>query len=62
MPGGVPALWLPPPLPLLPPQEAIQIVEQPRTSMRLRKRTPRIVRLRELKVKTIPIKPGSNIA
>ena len=58
-PAGVPGLWVELLLLL---QEASHSVENPSTTIRLRKRRPRAARLREPAVKTIPKRPGSKAA
>ena len=46
----------------LPPQEPSQIVENPKTMTRPRKRTLRSERLREDATNTIPKSPGNRVA
>jgi hypothetical protein len=58
-PAGVPGLWVELLLLL---QELSHSVEKPSATIRLRKRRPRAVRLREPAVKTIPKRPGSRAA
>ena len=62
VPWGVPGFELPPLL--LPPHELSQSVENPRATIRLRKRRPRreLLRLREPMVNMIPNRPGSRAA
>jgi hypothetical protein len=59
-PGGVPGFGgMVLPLPPLPPQEPSHKVEQPRITIKLSKRRPRV---RDPITKTTPNKPGSNRA
>src|ERR1700722_10255877 len=58
-PAGVPGLWVELLLLL---HELSHRVEKPSTTIRLRKRRPRAVRLREPAVKMIPKRPGSRAA
>lgn len=60
-PIGVPGLLLLLP-PEVPPQEAIQTVENPRTISSASMRPAAIDRLRELNANTIPNNPGSSTA
>jgi hypothetical protein len=59
VPAGVPE-FLPTLPPLLPPHDVVHIVENPTTTMSASSLIPRSERLREPKVKTMPISPGSS--
>ena len=60
VPIGVPGFELP--LPLLPLQEPSHRVENPKTTIRPSRRTPRSERFREPRVNMIPNSPGSSAA